>query len=319
VSAAPGMPLAPELSPDGSPEFAAEVIDLRGPEPSWASTATPAVEPAPDEPGHRLRHRRRWIVAGLLAIVGLILLDVVLGLVVHDQRQRHLAFDVTQSKTSVEPGEALMVLQIPQIGLNTVVIEGATSSDLRSGPGHVVGSAYPNGVGNIVVLAHRTRYEGPFGDLSTVVKGSQVAIQMRSGLIRNYSVSDVRTVAASDRSALAASDAEQLTLVTSGPGWRPDQLVVLTATPDGPVVGTASETEYHPDAGALDARLAGGALSVLIVGVVLALMGAAVIFGGRELRRRYTPLTTFGVLLPVVGLLVIVCIYAVDGVMPFLY
>ena len=301
-------------------EADASVIDLRA--------GSPVVVDDPDAstlgsngnpPGSGLRRRRRVIVAVLLAVIGVLFADAVIGRVIHDQRQRHLAFDVATSKSDVGVGEAMMVLQIPQIGLNTVVVEGARSSDLRGGPGHVEGSASPNGSGNIVVVGRRTRFEGPFSDLSTLIKGASIAVQTRSGLVRSYVVAEVRTVSDSDRSALAPSDGERLTLVTSGPGLHPDELVVVSATPSDPPVGTPTATEYRPDADALDARPWSPAVGLLLMLFVVGLIATASIVGGRELRARYSRLTVVAVLAPVVGLLVVVLLYSLDAVLPYLY
>ena len=311
-------------NPHGSDGLAsaAKIIDLRGelsvspsePEPEQVNDSPPSADAE-----RQLRKRRRMIIGLLAAAALLIVCDLVLGRVVHDQRQRHLAYDVTQAKAKIDPGDALMVLQIPQIGVNTVVTEGATSSDLRAGPGHVIGTSLPNSSGNIVVLGNRTRYGGPFRDLSSVTTGSQIAVRTRSGQVRSYSVAENRTVPDSDRSAIARSDVEKLTLVTRGSGIRPDQLVVVTATPDAALVGNAGPGAFRPSAGALDARPSIPWLGGPVLLVLLILMGVAFVVGGRELRRRYSPLAAFGVLLPVIGLLVVVFIFAVDSVAPFMY
>jgi len=275
-----------------------------------------ADDPPTLDPSVQLRRRRRVILGAVLALISVFVWDLVAGRIVHDQRQRHLAYDVSQPKSVIGDGEALMILQIPQLGLNTVVVEGASSSDLRSGPGHVRATATPGEKNNVVVLARRSRYAGPFDEIATLKPGAQIAVKSRAGVTRGYAVESVTRVDADSRTPLAATKDERLTLVTSASGLFPDRLVVVTAKVVAGPPTVAMKRTFAPAKSSLDDRPISGPLGALLLLVVLSLMVVAVMVGGAELRRRYSLITAAGVLLPVVGLLALTLVFAVDAVLP---
>lgn len=288
-----------------------DVVDLRVQRGAVTGPAAEVIDPA-----DRLRRRRRLIVVVFLGIFAVFVWDVVAGRVVHDQRQRHLAFDVTQPKRSINDGEAFMLLQVPRIGVNTVVAEGSSTGVLRSGPGHVAGTATPGERGNSVVVGRRSRYAGPFGELGTLKSGDQIVVKTRAGLLRGYTVERVVNVDADSRAPLASSKVERLTLVGSAPGVFADRLIMVTAKVSTGPQPTTMSRKFAPKRSALDDRPVSGLLGALLLLLVLAAMVVAVVIGGAELRRRYSQLTVATVLLPVVGLLALVVVFALDTVLP---
>jgi LPXTG-site transpeptidase (sortase) family protein len=250
-----GTPVPPLPPPLPAPVSTTDepVIDLR----QRAGNAA-----APVAAGERLRSPRRsdrsaadrstwrrWArraVLMALCLAALVPIDLVAGRVIHDQRQRHLAHSVATGSLNIARGDALLVLQIPQIGVNQVVIEGSRSDQLRSGPGHVMGTAKPGDAGNIVIVGRRSRYQGPFGDLGQLAKGSEIFAQLRgSGAPRRYVVSEVLGEA-DDSVTLKPTDAEQLTLVTAGPGLWPSKKRVVIATPEEKPAAAAAGTKAAP-------------------------------------------------------------------------
>ena len=155
-------------------------------------------------------------------------------------------------------GQALAILQIPSIGLNEVVVEGAGAAQLRSGPGHVRGTAAPGAPGNSVIAGHRRRFGGPFGDLASVTKGSTVAVRTKESAVRNYKVTSVRTVESKASHVLDPSDEEHLVLVGGSADLFGGRVVVVTADP---VAGSPDirptvlrDAPAHPAIDALDER-----------------------------------------------------------------
>ena len=55
--------------------------------------------------------------------------------------------------------------------MNLVVAEGDSPQQLRSGPGHRIGTPLPGKVGNSVIFGHRTGWGGPLSDLGTLEDG----------------------------------------------------------------------------------------------------------------------------------------------------
>jgi sortase A len=49
-------------------------------------------------------------------------------------------------------------LEIPRLGLSTVVFEGTGQDVLLRGPGHLRGSALPSDTGNMVIAGHRDTF-----------------------------------------------------------------------------------------------------------------------------------------------------------------
>lgn len=75
-------------------------------------------------------------------------------------------------------GEPFAAIRIPALGRDYryVVVEGTSTADLRKGPGHFRGSAWPGQLGNFVVSGHRTTYRAPFGRIDELRRGDTIVI-----------------------------------------------------------------------------------------------------------------------------------------------
>src|SRR4051812_40868066 len=71
----------------------------------------------------------------------------------------------------IDPGAPIAILQINQLDLRQVVVEGTAGRDLRNGPGHARSSAFPGQPGNAVLMGRSTTYGGPFANVPDLVKG----------------------------------------------------------------------------------------------------------------------------------------------------
>lgn len=80
-----------------------------------------------------------------------------------------------------EPGEALVRLTIPAIGLDETVVEGVGVEDLRKGPGHYSSTPLPGQEGNAAIAGHRTTYGAPFHDLDKLAPGDEIIVQTIQG------------------------------------------------------------------------------------------------------------------------------------------
>jgi len=292
-----------------------EAVDLR--EPSFTIETPVAPPPEPRDHGEMLRRRRRVVVLCAVAILGVAVLQQIIGLVMADQRQRHLAHEVGTPDGKITPGEAVFVLQIPQIGVNDVVAEGASSTELRGGPGRVIGSAQLIDGGNVVVLGRSTRFGAPFARLNELRPGSVIVAQARGGgLTRSYSVAMVKEVPEdSDRPLRPGAD--RLTLVTSEPGVLPAKHLVVVAEPDAPPPTGGGE----PTRGAVLAAAALDERSTSAIGLALALLllglaGLGAVVGVRRLNESYSKFAVAEAVLPIVMLLVIVSIVLFDSILP---
>ncbi len=111
-------------------------------------------------------------------------------------------------------GEALALLRVPRLGIETVVVEGADSKSLSLGPGHLEGSALPGASDNCIIAGHR---DGPFGRLRTARPGDILEIAGHAGAMARYRVESVDVVDKDDTRSLAPSREPRLTLVTCYP------------------------------------------------------------------------------------------------------
>ena len=121
-------------------------------------------------------------------------------------------------------------LEIPRIGYDEIVLEGAAPRTLAFGPARLLSSARPGEPGNMVLAGHRTSW---FLPLESVRVGDQVVIEWRGGK-RRYAVSEIHVVDPADTAWLEPTAHDALTLVTCYPfGRRPTspQRYVVRADP----------------------------------------------------------------------------------------
>ena len=87
-------------------------------------------------------------------------------------------FDIKQ----VPIGSGLAILRIPHFGADyqKVIVQGVGVEDLKRGPGHYPGSAFPGQIGNFVVSGHRTTYGAPFNRIDELAPGDPIVVQTQA-------------------------------------------------------------------------------------------------------------------------------------------
>jgi sortase A len=105
-------------------------------------------------------------------------------------------------------------LLVPDRGVDTFVLAGASGRTLAFGPGHVDGTARPGARGNAVISGHRDTH---FRFLRSLRVGDAVVIEQPDGRRRRFVVADTRVVDRRDRSIVADTGDSRLTLVTCFP------------------------------------------------------------------------------------------------------
>lgn len=134
-------------------------------------------------------------------------------------------------------------LQIPRLGYDEIVLDGATPRTLAFGPARLYSGANFGEPGNLVLAGHRTSWFRPLesiepGDSIQVAWFDQRRAQLRE---RVYNVSMIRVVDPQDVSLLAPTEDDALTLITCYPfghGPRSPQRFIVRAEP--------RETEHPP-------------------------------------------------------------------------
>ena len=202
-----------------------------------------SAEPAPRRHAQpKPRSRRRWglprltqgqtVFAGvglmLLALAGgfALYLTVFSGAVaahaqasLYSQLREELAFGTAPLGGVVEQGAPLALMQFPAAGIHdTVVVEGTTSGDLMSGPGHQRNTVLPGQVGVSVIFGRRLTFGGVFSAIARVPIGSPITVTTAQGVFV-FHVDRVRS-SGDPLPPTLATGAGRLTLVTTA---IPDQ------------------------------------------------------------------------------------------------
>ena len=106
---------------------------------------------------------------------------------------------------------SLGTLKIPAIGVNVKVFEGTDSNTLAKGAGHFEDSSIWDG--NVAIAGHNRGTNCYFGEIHTLAIGDTITLTTKLGT-RTYAVTSVAKVSETDRSGLAATSDNTLTLYT---------------------------------------------------------------------------------------------------------
>lgn len=126
-------------------------------------------------------------------------------------------------------------LEIPRLGYDEMVLEGATPRTLAFGPARLLDGPAPGEPGNLVLAGHRTSWFLPLKDIAT---GDRISLewfdQNHKLRARTYIVSEIRIVDPKNTALLQPTAEDALTLVTCYPfGSSPTspQRFIVRATP----------------------------------------------------------------------------------------
>ncbi len=120
-------------------------------------------------------------------------------------------------------------IQIPNIGLDQVVVEGVGTDQLEMGPGHYPGTPLPGERGNVAIAGHRTTYAHPFYDLDQVTPGRTIVLTTAQGIFV-YTADGQQVVQPTDVAVVGSSSRAELTLTTCNPRYSAATRLVVTAT-----------------------------------------------------------------------------------------
>jgi len=106
----------------------------------------------------------------------------------HDRLQGRLGSELASSRLQqayrdkkIGVGDALTRIKIPALGVDTVVVEGTTSTALRAGAGHYATTALPCENGNMAIAGHRTTYGKPFANIDQLKPGDTITLETPIG------------------------------------------------------------------------------------------------------------------------------------------
>ena len=116
-------------------------------------------------------------------------------------------------------------IEIPTLGLSVRIYQGTDSKTLAKGVGHFEDTSIREG--NVCLAAHNRGANSYFGQIHTLNIGDKITLTTKLGT-RTYKVTDVSKVSETDRSGLADSGENMLTLYTCVRNQR-DQRWCVTA------------------------------------------------------------------------------------------
>jgi sortase A len=147
------------------------------------------------------------------------------ALAAYAESSRTLALSSTSTGNALGYG-VLGVVEIPRLGISSVVEEGVDSSTLWEAVGHIPGTAMPGQNGNSALAAHRDTY---FRGLGDVEAGDLIVFRSPTANFR-YRVESIKIVEADAIDALPESSTPTLSLITCYPfryvGPAPQRFIV---------------------------------------------------------------------------------------------
>ena len=138
---------------------------------------------------------------------------------------------VLQVESAPEDGAAFALIRIPKIdrlkdGWN--VVSGVSTTDLRTGAGHMPDTALPGQPGNAVISGHRTTYGMPFHELDALDPGDRIEVETALGT-HIYEVRSFSVVKPTDVHVADPREGAWLTLTTCHPKFSARQRYVVFA------------------------------------------------------------------------------------------
>ena len=199
------------------------------------------------DPAPRFMDSPMFLVASVLLILSCLCLGFLANLLVVSQlihaRDQEVLYSDFRSELAnaiapvgqtdingalLQPGAAIAILEIPDIGLQEVVVEGTTSTVTQSGPGHKRDTVLPGQAGTSVIYGRQAAFGGPFGQVEILQPGMTIVATTGQG-VAEYRVIGVRRPG-DPIPALLQSGEGRLTLVTAmGPRFMPTDLLRVDA------------------------------------------------------------------------------------------
>ncbi len=105
-------------------------------------------------------------------------------------------------------------LNVPGLGIDRIVLAGASGSSLAFGPGHLFGSSLPGQQGNTVIAGHRDTH---FRFLQDIQRGDLIQMQLLTGETIQYEVTETIIADEKETEYIANTSENTLTLITCYP------------------------------------------------------------------------------------------------------
>lgn len=264
---------AGETGVDAPTERIPLIRQIRGSRRRNAAPSTPRPPRPPrrvavDAPREPLTARQRLLrLTAIMALVvlGSFFIDVVVlshlqHLVSQQQLSNSFRAQLADGTAPVSEGDVdgrlladgvpVALIEIPSIGVNEVVVEGTSSGDLTSGPGHRRDTSLPGQVGVSVIMGRAAAFGGPFGRIQELAPGETFTV-LTGQTEADYEVIGVRYAGDASPPSLQSGEGRLVLVSARGPAYTPEGVVYVDAKlVSDPMPRGARQTTY----GGLDAQ-----------------------------------------------------------------
>jgi LPXTG-site transpeptidase (sortase) family protein len=126
-------------------------------------------------------------------------------------------------------GEPLTRLEIPKLGVDTIVVEGTSLAALKAGAGHYPQTPLPGAKGNVSIAGHRTTYGRPFNRVEELKPGDKIILTTPVG-VYTYEVARAPWITSPEDFAVIGNTPDAvLTLTSCHPKGSARQRIIVRA------------------------------------------------------------------------------------------
>ncbi len=171
-----------------------------------------------------------------------------------------------------EAGDAMARIEIPEIGLDKIVVEGVSRNDLKKGPGHYPDTPFPGQPGNASIAGHRTTYGAPFHRIDELEVDDEIVVTTLQGRFI-YQVIGQEIVSPTAIEVVDDKGDDRLTLTSCHPKYSARQRIIVSAVlidePAPPTPRPTAEVDQPIDQlETLDGDETGPVAPVVIFGLI---------------------------------------------------
>jgi len=125
-------------------------------------------------------------------------------------------------------GAPLAVLDIPQIGVHEVIVEGTSGDTLKAGPGHRRDTVLPGQQGISVLMGRAAAFGGPFGRIQELAPGDSFTVRTGQGK-QVFEVIGVRYAGDPTPASPKAGESRLMLQTARGPAFIPSGIAYVDA------------------------------------------------------------------------------------------
>lgn len=140
-----------------------------------------------------------------------------------DQAAEVLDTKISRDEFQPQEGDIIGLLKIPELGLETAIVEGVRVEDLKGGAGHMMETGYPGDSRQIFLAGHRNT---DFGVLKDIRKGMEIIVEMPYGTYKYYASKDY-----DDTDSTQVIPQTKTEVVNTSAHLDRDELVLMTCFP----------------------------------------------------------------------------------------